>query len=84
MGWRYSGYYGQNVPVVWWNNSANSPYDLQSKEHGFAALNTTVIGGGTWNLQSASAINDSHWIVGWGNLTKNGVTQPHAYLLKPN
>lgn len=84
VGWRYSGYYSQNVPVLWWNNTVNYAFDLQSKEQGFYALNTVTIGGGAWNLQWAAALNDNQWIVGWGYLAKNGVTQPHAFLLKPN
>ena len=84
IGWRWSGVYARSVPVLWWNNSGYA-YDLQNTEPGQYYLpNVTTVGGGSWSLQYAAALNDDQWIVGWGNLTKNGVTQPHAYLLKPN
>ncbi len=61
---------GSSVAVIWLNSSTST--DLLS-------LSVTIVGGGTWTLTTATAINDKNWIVGWG--LKNGYQ--HAFLLAP-
>ena len=83
-GWRFSNAVARYVPVLWWNDGSYS-IDLQYVESGAPTLSgVTVLGGGSWVLDRPTGINDSHWVVGYGSLTKNGTTQVHGFLLKPN
>ncbi len=61
---------GSTVAVIWLNSTTST--DLLS-------LNPTIVGGGTWTLITATAINDENWIVGWG--LRNGYE--HAFVLLP-
>jgi hypothetical protein len=60
---------GSTVAVVWLDTSSAST-DLLS-------LDPAIVGGGTWTLINATAINDENWIVGWG--LRNG--NKHAFVL---
>ncbi|GAB4457908.1 MAG: hypothetical protein OHK0029_18370 [Armatimonadaceae bacterium] len=46
-------------------------------------LNSCVPGISNWTLESATGINDSGWIVGYGKRTISGVVRRRAFLLKP-
>lgn len=84
VGWRQSVALGRSVACLWWNDTTIST-DLQGTEYGASSLSgVTVVGGGVWTLDQVTGINDSHWMVGYGSLTKNGTTQTHGFLLKPN